>query len=382
MEGVSCSQPTSTVASSAWVGRTWPTRKRKTNYSETMWPKRVKEEEANVISAQREGLWASVESVTISGKQLEYREQKDCEYNLILCNSLFEITSAQGTATLACKPLREELFLKAKFLYEEVLAFSNMEKATDYTLRTYARKARPAEPDSEDEDIPEPAIVPAFDETELVIVNSIFKHLFTAYERALVLGLFNCVGKAFVDALGEYADLCTRLDVTSATQFLYLHSTAKGPPQPVATIMKWSLPKRVTANTSNTSVPRNSKKNERYADNVLYDSKTFINVVVSEVKEREDTPSEAQNNEQMLGLWKGSQKAMLGLELAGHCVQPKVLSLQEGRLTMYYLKELDLAEPKTVKSLVKLLTAFLLCVEYCLEAEPNETEGVTVHPRS
>ena len=141
MEGVSCSQPTSTVASSAWVGRTWPTRKRKTNYSETMWPKRVKEEEANVISAQREGLWASVESVTISGKQLEYREQKDCEYNLILCNSLFEITSAQGTATLACKPLREELFLKAKFLYEEVLAFSNMEKATDYTLRTYARKA-------------------------------------------------------------------------------------------------------------------------------------------------------------------------------------------------------------------------------------------------
>ena len=203
MEGVSCSQPTSTVASSAWVGRTWPTRKRKTNYSETMWPKRVKEEEANVISAQREGLWASVESVTISGKQLEYREQKDCEYNLILCNSLFEITSAQGTATLACKPLREELFLKAKFLYEEVLAFSNMEKATDYTLRTYARKARPAEPDSEDEDIPEPAIVPAFDETELVIVNSIFKRLFTAYERALVLGLFNCVGKALWMLLGS-----------------------------------------------------------------------------------------------------------------------------------------------------------------------------------
>ena len=257
--------------------------------------------------------------VTISGKQLEFMEQKDCEYNLILCNSLFEITSDQGTATLACKPLRQELFLKAKFLYEQVLAFSNMEKATDHTLRTYARKARPAEPDSEGEDIPEPASVPAFDETELVFVNIFFKRLINAYERALVLGLFNCVGKAFVDALGEYADLCMRLDVvTSATQFLYLHSTAKGPPQPGATIVKWSLPKRVTANTSNTSVPRNSKKNERYADNILYDSKTFINVVVSEVKEREDTPSEAQNNEQMLGLWKGSQKAMLGLELAGH----------------------------------------------------------------
>ena len=58
-----------------------------------------------------------------------------------------------------------------------------------------------------------------------------------------------------------------------------------------------------------------------------YDKITFINVMVSEVKESENSAIEAQNNEQMLGLWKGSQQAMLGLEVYGHCVRPKVLSL-------------------------------------------------------
>ena len=182
----------------------------------------------------------------------------------------------------------------------------------------------------------------------------------------MAMGLYSCVGKEFLDAVGEYVDLSTRRDVTATSQFLYLHNTSTGEPQPGALYIKWSVPTRELRSTSSAAVTRNIKTNERYADNVTYDKITFINVMVSEVKESEDSGIEAQNNEQMLGLWKSSQQAMLGLEVYGHCVRPKVLSLNEETLNMCYLKELDLAQRNDLSSLVKLMIAFIICVDYCL----------------
>ena len=248
-----------------------------------------------------------------------------------------------------------------------------MKRDTDHIITSYARAARQADPESDGEDIPDPAILPAFNDVELVVVRVFFKKLFNAYERAMAIGLYNCVGKEFLDAAGEYVDLCTRLDVTPRTssQFLYLHNTSTGAPQPGAAYINWSLPKRELKSTSSAVVKRNIKMNERYAGNVTYDKINIINVIVSEVKESEDSAIESQNNEQMLGLWKGSQQAMLGLEARGHCVRPKVLSLYEGKLNMCYLKELDLAQPNDLMSLVKLMIAFVICVDYCLVTETD-----------
>ena len=205
------------------------------------------------------------------------------------------------------------------------MALPDMQSDTDHVITTYPRDAREADPDSDGEDIPDPEIIPEFDDAKLVLVRVAFKRLFNAYKRAMALGLYNCVGKEFLDAVGEYVDLCTR-NVTASSQFLYLHNTSPGEPQPGGTYIKWSVPTRELRSTSSAAVTRNIKTNERYAD-VTYDKITFINVMVSEVKESENSAIEAQNNEQMLGLWKGSQQAMLGLEVYGHCVRPKVLSL-------------------------------------------------------
>ena len=153
----------------------------------------------------------------------------------------------------------------------------------------------------------------------------------------MAIGLYSCVGKEFLDATGEYIDLCTRLDVTTSSQFLYFHTTSTGGPQPGALYLRWSLPCRELKATSSKVVKRQSTLNERYADNIVYDTTNTINVIVSEVKESEGSAIESQNNEQMLGLWKGSQQAMLGFDVQGHCVRPKVLCLYEGKLMMCYL---------------------------------------------
>ena len=78
----------------------------------------------------------------------------------------------------------------------------------------------------------------------------------------------------------------------------------------------------------------------------------------------EDSAIESQNNEQMLGLWKGSQQVMLGLEVYCNSVRPKILLLYEGSLNMCYLKELDLTKANDLMNLVKLMMAFLICIDY------------------
>jgi hypothetical protein len=235
--------------------------------------------------------------------------------DLSLALGTFKINNSKCEVNLPCRPVQKELFIKAKFLYEQVLAFPNMKESTDYMIICHGRAARLAEPESDGEDIPDPGCIPAFNDEELVAVRIHFRNLFDAYTRAMDIGLYNCVGKYFLDAVGQYVDLCTRLDSTTPSHFLYTHNTSTGSPQPGALYIKWSLQSKGV------------KTNERYADNITYDKHNFMNVIVSKVEEDEESAIEAQNNEQMFGLWKGSQQAMLGLEAQGHTVRPKVLSL-------------------------------------------------------
>ena len=350
MDGDRCSEPASTSASSP------PKMKRTKNYSETMWPKRVKREEANTLQSKKEGQWDFLESVTILGKTYHYMEQKECDYDLTLCHSTFKIKSSTFKTNLPCRPLQDELYRRAKFLYEQVIALPNMKNETDIHIACHARAARPAEPDSDGEDIIDHAIVPQFDEVELGIIRYCFRSLYNAYVRVMTIGLCNCVGKQFLDALGQYADLCTRPDVTTPSSFMYLHNTSIGRVQPGAMYVNWLL-----TTTSSTGV---KKTVERYADNVMYDKINHIYVIVGEVKDNATSSIESHNNEQMLGLWKGPQQAMLGLEARGSCVRPKVLLLYKGVLHMCYIKELHLAEPTDLLCLVKLIMVFLICVDY------------------
>ena len=109
---------------------------------------------------------------------------------------------------------------------------------------------------------------------------------------------------------------------------------------------------------------RRMQTNERYADHVVYDKVNIINVSVSEVNENAESAIEAQNKEQMLGLWKGSQQVMLGLKVNGNSVRPKILALRSMEMQMFYLKELNINKNEDLVELLKLMSAFLICVNY------------------
>ena len=176
------------------------------------------------------------------------------------------------------------------------------------------------------------------------------------------IGLFNAVGKEFLDSAWEYMDLC-QSSLANSSKFKYFHNTSKGESQPGAMFVKWSPPpppRDLRSGIDNRII----QTNERYADHVVYDKVNIINVNVSKVKENAESAIEAQNNEQMLGLWKGSQQVMLGLEVHGNSVRPKILALCSIEKHMFYLKELNIAKNEDLVELLKLMSALLICVNY------------------
>ena len=339
-------------------------RKRKSKYSENIWPKRVKMDDCNVLYAGHLMIFNSLESVVVDGIRYRYFENLNCEYDLLLSHCSFKMESSSFTMDLPCVPPPDDdtLFMKANFLYQQVQAFPNIENVFNHEIRCRAaRPERLAEPGSDGEDINDAEVVPEFDNLDLAVVITFFRRFFNAYKVALEIGLYNAVGKNFLDAAWEYMDLC-QTTLNKQSKFAYLHNTSTGEPQPGAMFIKWSIPKRRSRKTS--VGDRKTLSFERYADHVVYDKVTALNVSVSEVKENKESAVEAQNNEQMLGLWKGPQKVMLGQELRGTRVRPKILALKMKEMHMFYLKELDITINMELVELLKLMSAFLVCVDY------------------
>ena len=173
------------------------------------------------------------------------------------------------------------------------------------------------------------------------------------------MGFSNAVGKRFMEKLFSYALMCTE---EQDTRFLPIQSTSTGPAQPGASEVKWSLPRKTLRTTSATSTV--CETCERYADVVVYHRKTCLYVIVVEVK-GSDQPSEAQNNEQMVGLWGKEQLCMLGLEVKHGKVLPKVLALEHETMKMFFLEELDLETVTDICRLMKIIVSFITYVMNC-----------------
>ena len=109
-------------------------------------------------------------------------------------------------------------------------------------------------------------------------------------------------------SFGQYANCCC----SNELQHQVLCSTSKGAFQPGACFLKWSVPAR--------EGKTNVYTRERYADAVIYDTSRCLNNVVCEIKGKEEDNPESQSNEQMVGLWKSGQVAMLGLEFSSGSV--------------------------------------------------------------
>ena len=79
----------------------------------------------------------------------------------------------------------------------------------------------------------------------------------------------------------------------------------------------------------------------------VYDRHNAINIHVAEVKVSEEPSIEFEHNEQMLGLWKSSQKVMRGFEAYNFNVRPTILVLQKNVFAHVIHEGNRLERPKT-----------------------------------
>ena len=115
-----------------------------------------------------------------------------------------------------------------------------------------------------------------------------------------------------------------------------------------------------------TDAPRESRQGtkpvkkyqKRVADYVLYDVCNNMYSIIGEIKSDAST-GEAQNVEQMVGLFRKNQQAMLGFTCNTSVIIPRILVRQEGTLVLHTLVPLPLDEDTYPESLCRIAQLFM-----------------------
>lgn len=232
-----------------------------------------------------------MEYVEINGQQLEYMQHFGCKFTITLCHGVFRIlsvssaTSASSSLNIAlpCKEMSNSQRAQVKFLYEQGHALPNMERPGDHRILCREREGRRAEPESDGEDISDPPICPSFSEEELVIVR---------YSREGDRAL-QCCWKTVCGCTGVLRQpVChrncrrRRISFHVSSQYLNWLSTTWGAVSEVVPA------KALRSSGDSSSSPLTVVTKERYADCIVYDSASVVNVVVTEVKKDEDSAIE------------------------------------------------------------------------------------------
>ena len=331
-------------------------RKASRDYSGCIWPKRRASNSANVIMGKTKEDWATVEALQIGGRQFIYRQQEKCSANVLLVFNRFTVTWNNQQVSLPRKT-EDTYSCRAKFLADQIYMLP--EKKHKIRQEKQQRR-RPAISDSDDEGQSDPETELLFTSGEMSVLQHFFEMLQFSYDAVCNIGCYNAPGKTFVCDFANYMLSC-RGDM----RFRALPSTSTGPTQPGALYVMWETsPKKLRRSSD---VPILSEA-ERYADCVVYDRHTQQNVIVVEVKSDPESAARSQNNEQMVGLWGDEQVVMLGMEMRGHTVFPKVLLKIEGEsesvMQMMYLESMDLLSPDGLLKLAKVMVAFMTFIDY------------------
>ena len=91
---------------------------------------------------------------------------------------------------------------------------------------------------------------------------------------------------------------------------------------------------------------------------MVYNHDTEVYTIVGEIKS-DSSVAENQNIEQMIGLWRKNQCAMLGFTCNRELIEPRVLIRKENVLMLYRLPQLSLEGDSTKCSLLQLAELFI-----------------------
>lgn len=102
----------------------------------------------------------------------------------------------------------------------------------------------------------------------------------------------------------------------------------------------------------------------------MFDRVAKIYTIVGEIKSVSDEEAEEQNVEQMLGVWRKHQRAMLGFTCSKTFVLPRVLMVVDSALVLYSLPQLpfsDNVRNESLRVLAELFFAFTSFVDTSID---------------
>ena len=196
-------------------------------------------------------------------------------------------------------------------------------------------------------------ITPAFATDELVVLNFQYSgHLWDSYQAARVKGFQNAMGKFCFVELGNFL-----INIHALCLYTSACSTnPKGDVQPGNfLVILTDECRELRAN----STPKIRKQQWRIADYVMYDRRNDMYSIVGEIKSDARDDAEVQNVEQMVGLFRQRQQAMLGFTCNKEAITLRILIQHQDTLRLTVLPPLSLAEEEYSESMRKLAQLFL-----------------------
>lgn len=178
-----------------------------------------------------------------------------------------------------------------------------------------------------------------------------YQTLCSAFRSAVHHSFTNAAGKMFFHSLGQFVLI---LQCKQRYQS-FISTNPHGDCQPGSAMISHTSPGKSTVRQSENSPT--TQLFERVADYVIFDHQTQTYPVVGAIKSDTDD-AEGQNTEQMLGLWRKNQCAMLGFTCNKTCIHPRVLLKHESTLVLYCLPQLLFDCPTTLLHFTEYLVAF------------------------
>ena len=147
------------------------------------------------------------------------------------------------------------------------------------TVTQKVREASSGVSDSDDEEVPDPAISPAFTDSELLAVQMYYEKLCSAFRSAVVRQFTNAAGKMFFYHLAEFI-----LILRPNKQYVpYISTNPHGDCQPGSANITHTIPKPCTRQ-SEASSTTTSSSTEKVSDFVVFDHSAMIYTIVGEIK--------------------------------------------------------------------------------------------------
>lgn len=317
--------------------------------------------------------WKRVDQVIIADNQYNWMEHTFEKFNVSFSGTSFSIGryGHLPATSITCDRITSNGIENFSNKGYELLRLFAVLNTTYSDLTQFQRVGSDQTSDSGSESIPDSPIPPAFTDDEWNGIKQLFfgrggvKEL---YDKACEQSFDNHVGKVF---LASFIKLCCVM-MPDSEKFVNSSTCSSGEQQPGCSNFTSKVIRSTPSSSRSTPMPgeqegtttlSHSSTFSRYADVSYWDEQKQMYPITVEVKSADEQASEEQCIEQMFGLFRSWQKAMLGIVVKPGVVGVKIMKMNDGEVEMHdMVNDMPLKEAGTFKNLARLFIAFIYFV--------------------